>query len=64
MAKNLTKSSKQPMAMERNSKNMEAKVASGNLRGSAYEMPGMNNKERAMQKHMGGMPNRDMNGYT
>ena len=62
MAKNLSVSKKQPMAMSRNAQNMEAKAASGNLKGSAYDAPFENNAKRAKQDHLGVMPMRNPNG--
>lgn len=63
MAKDLSKSVKQPMAMQAGAKNMEAMAASPNMKGSAYEAPLMNNKMREAQKHMGGVPAKNANGY-
>lgn len=62
MAKDLSKSKKQPVAMQKGAVNMEAKAASGNMKGSAYEMPFENNAKRASQKQMGGMPRLNPNG--
>lgn len=62
--KNLTKSNPQPVALEDGVSNMDAKVASKNMQGSAHDMPLMCNQKRAMQRHMGDMPAMNPNGYT
>jgi len=62
MAKNLSKSRKQPMAMSKGATSMEAKAASPNMKGSAYEMPMENNMKRRAQKHLGDMPPLNPNG--
>jgi hypothetical protein len=62
MAKNLTKSVKQPVAMEKNSTNVESLAASTNMTGSAYDMPLENNAKRASMQHEGAMPIHNPNG--
>lgn len=65
MAKNVTKAPQPMLAMERDVQNMEAKVASGNLKaGAAYEAPIMNNQKRKQQVHIGDKPAPDMQGLT
>ena len=64
MSKDLTKSNKQPMAMQAGAVSMEARAASPNMHGSAIAMPGKNNAKRAAQKHMGELPMKNENGYT
>lgn len=56
MAKNLVKNNKQPIAMEKDTQNMEAMARSGNLEmGAAYDAPLKSNAKRE-KPHMGKLP--------
>jgi len=50
------KDSQPAKELQANAMNAEAQAASGDMKGSAHDMPGLNNAKREAYPHLGGMP--------